>query len=234
MPLPQPTTPLERLIVALDVPKERDALALVEKIGPNALWVKVGLELFCTGGPSIVRELAGMGKRIFLDLKFHDIPNTISGAVSAAAKLPIQLLNLHASAGPKAMEAARAAAMDRTDLGIIAVTRLTSDDSPVSGFADVERLAEQAARAGLYGVVCPAAAASILRSRYGDTLVRVCPGIRPVGGDVHDQVHVSTPEGAIAAGADWIVVGRPITRAADPSLAARAILDSLGRGAADV
>jgi len=234
MPPQRPTTPLERLIVALDVPTEGEALNLVERLGPNVLWVKVGLELFCSNGPSIVRALAGMGKRIFLDLKFHDIPNTVAGAVSSASKLPIQLLNLHASAGSKAMEAAQAAAADRSDLGIIAVTRLTSDDSALSDFADVERFAEQAARAGLFGVVCPAAASPILRSRYGDSLVRVCPGIRPAGGEARDQVHVSTPEGAVAAGAHWIVVGRPITRAPDPALAARGILESLGRGGGGV
>jgi orotidine-5'-phosphate decarboxylase len=230
MPLQLPTTPLERLIVALDVSTESEALTLAERLGPNVLWVKVGLELFCTGGPPIVRALAGMGKRIFLDLKFHDIPNTVAGAVKTASKLPVQLLNLHASAGVKAMEAAQAAAAERSDLGIIAVTRLTSDESAPSGFADVERFAEQAARAGLFGVVCPAGAAPILRSRYGDSLVRVCPGIRPAGGEIHDQVHVSTPEGAFAAGAHWIVVGRPITRAADPGLAARGILEALTRG----
>jgi len=232
MPLQLPTTPLERLIVALDVPTEREALALAERLGANVLWVKVGLELFCTAGPGVVRELAGMGKRIFLDLKFHDIPNTVAGAVAAASRLPVQLLNMHAVAGTKAMEAARAAAADRPDLGVIAVTRLTSDDTAGPGFADVERLAEGAVRAGLFGVVCPAAAAGLLRERYGDALARVCPGIRPAGGEAHDQVHVSTPEGAVAAGAHWIVVGRPITRAPDPAAAARGLLEALGRSGA--
>ncbi len=230
MPPRLPTTPLERLIVALDVPTEGEALALAERLGPNVLWVKVGLELFCTAGPPVVRALAGMGKRIFLDLNFHDIPNTVAGAVAAASRLPIQLLNLHAAAGPRAMEAACSAAAERSDLGIIAVTRLTSDEGAAAGFSDVERFAEQAHQAGLFGVVCPAAAAPLLRSRYGDSLVRVCPGIRPAGGDVHDQVHVSTPEGAIAAGAHWIVVGRAITRAADPAQAARVTLGSIAGG----
>jgi orotidine-5'-phosphate decarboxylase len=224
MPLMLPRTPRERLIVALDVPAEREALDLAERLGPEVLWVKVGLELYCSAGPDIVLGLSRLGKRIFLDLKFHDIPNTVAGAVMAASRLPVQLVDMHATAGRKAMDAARAATADRPDLGIIAVTRLTSDESGDETFADVERLADGAASAGLFGVVCPAAAAALLRDKYGDALARVCPGIRPAGADVHDQVHVSTPEGAIRAGAHWIVVGRAITRAPDPALAAITIL----------
>ncbi len=222
-----PASPRERLIVALDAPGSAQACDLARRLGDEVLWVKVGLELFCSAGPSVVEDLAGLGKRIFLDLKFHDIPNTVAGAVRAVARLPVALVNLHAAAGAAAMEAAAEAARDRSDLGLLAVTRLTSDARGGEGFDDVVEQAEAAARAGFFGVVCPAAAAPLLETRYGDSLARVCPGIRPRGADAHDQVHVATPEGAVAAGAHWIVVGRAITQASDPAAAARRILEAL-------
>jgi|WetSurMetagenome_2_1015567.scaffolds.fasta_scaffold229286_2 orotidine-5'-phosphate decarboxylase len=222
-----PGTARERLIVALDLPGSREAIEMTRRLGDSVLWVKVGLELFCAAGPSVVEDLARMGRRIFLDLKFHDIPNTVAGAVRSAARLPVGLVDIHASAGSKAMEEAARAQADRDDFGVIAVTRLTSAEGGPVDFGDVERFAEDAVKAGLFGVVCPSGATAILRDRYGDRLARVVPGIRPVGLSSHDQVHVATPEGAVNAGAHWIVVGRAITRAPDPAAAARGIIASL-------
>jgi len=217
----------ERVIVALDLPGGSEAVEMARRLGDSVVWVKVGLELFCSAGPGIVEALAEGGKRIFLDLKFHDIPNTVAGAIRSAARLPISLVDLHASAGQRAMEEAARLQNERPGLGVIAVTRLTSAEEGAADFSDVERMAEAAAKAGLFGVVCPADAAPALRRQYGDLLARVVPGIRPAGVDAHDQVHVATPQGAIRAGAHWIVVGRAITQAPDPAEAARRIIDSL-------
>jgi orotidine-5'-phosphate decarboxylase len=224
-----PSTPRERLIAALDFPSAGEAVDFARRVGDDVLWVKVGLELFCSAGPGVVLDLAGLGKRIFLDLKFHDIPNTVARAVAAAARLPVGLINLHASAGPKVMSAAQEVVAGRPDVGLLAVTRLTSDERGDPDYADVEQLAAQAFEAGFFGVVCPAPAAERLRRRFGDDLARVCPGIRPAGAGADDQVHIATPGGAVAAGAHWIVVGRPITGAADPAEAARAIAASIGQ-----
>lgn len=218
-----PSNPRERLIVALDFPTAKDAVEFARISGGDVLWVKVGLELFCSAGPSVVHDLASLGKKIFLDLKFHDIPNTVARAVEAASKLPVGLMTLHASAGSKVMKAAQEVVANRSDIGLLAVTRLTSDERGEAGYADVEALAREASGAGIFGVICPAPSASRLREIFGDDLARVCPGIRPAGAESNDQVHVATPDGAVAAGAHWIVVGRPITRAADPAAAARAI-----------
>ena len=228
MPRPAlPSVSRERLIVALDFPSAGDAVDFAKRVGEEVLWVKVGLELFCSAGPAVVNDLAALGKKIFLDLKFHDIPNTVAHAVAAAAALPVGMIDLHASAGLKTLRAAQEAIQDRTDIGLLAVTRLTSDEGGEAGFADVERMAADAVEAGIFGVVCPAAAAGRLRGLYGDRLARVVPGIRPPGADANDQVHVATPAGAVEAGAHWIVIGRPITRAADPAAAARAIATSI-------
>lgn len=225
---PLPRRAAERLIVSLDVSTHEEALELTQRLGEEILWVKVGLELFVAAGPGVVRDLAALGKRIFLDLKFHDIPNTVAGAVRSASRLPVDLVNLHAAAGEAALAAAREAAASRPGLGLLAVTRLTSDASgPLDG--EIRDLAALAHGAGLFGVVCPADAAPALRECYGEELARVVPGIRPVGASADDQAHIATPGQAIAAGAHWIVVGRPITRAADPAAAARAILLELDR-----
>ena len=223
----RPRTARERLIVALDEPGAREARELAERLGSEVDWVKIGLELFCSAGPGIVSELAGTGRRIFLDLKFHDIPNTVARAVAAVARLPVCLVNVHAAAGEEALRAAAEAAAHRSDLGLLAVTRLTSQAQGEAAFADVEAAAERALAAGLFGVVCPAPSAARLRARFGDRLALVCPGIRPAGTALDDQVHVATPRGAVEAGADWIVVGRPITRATDPAAAAVAIRQQL-------
>jgi orotidine-5'-phosphate decarboxylase len=224
-----PSTPRERLIVALDFPTPREAVDFAAKVGDDVLWVKVGLELFCSAGPGVILDLAALGKRIFLDLKFHDIPNTVARAVEATAKLPVGMINLHASAGPKVMKAAQEVIAGRSDVGLLAVTRLTSDERGDAGYTDVERLAGEALACGIFGVVCPAPAASRLRELFGDGLARVCPGIRPAGVQADDQIHVATPAGAVEAGAHWIVVGRPITRALDPAAAARGIAESMAQ-----
>jgi orotidine-5'-phosphate decarboxylase len=228
----RPRTPEERLIVALDLPSAGDAIELAKRLGDRVVWVKVGLELFCSAGPPVVEGLAAIGKKIFLDLKFHDIPNTVAGAVSAVARLPVHLVNMHAASGPDAMRAAREAVAGRTDLGLLAVTRLTSQAAGARDFSDCEAAAQGACAAGFYGVVCPAQAASRLRERFGERLAYVVPGIRPAGSGSDDQVHIATPQGAVTAGADWIVVGRPITRASDPAAAAHAIQLSLASGQA--
>jgi orotidine-5'-phosphate decarboxylase len=226
-----PRTAAERLIVPLDVPSHREALKLTERLGEDVLWVKVGLELFVSAGPAVVRDLAALGKRIFLDLKFHDIPNTVAGAVANAAELPVQLVNLHAEAGEAALAAAAQAASARPDLGVLAVTRLTSTEASPGLLEEIMELAARAHRAGLFGVVCPASAAPALRERYGDQLARVVPGIRPQGSSADDQSLVATPRSAVASGAHWIVVGRPITRAADPAAAARRIREEIEEAA---
>jgi len=222
-----PRSARERLIVALDLPTEEEAVALTRRIGDDVLWVKVGLELFCSSGPSVVHRLVDLGKRVFLDLKFHDIPNTVAGAIRSASRLPVSLLTMHAAAGERALEAAGRLQVGRDQLGVLAVTRLTSDAEDLPGFADVVQKADAAARAGVFGVVCPAGAARILREVHGDRLARVVPGIRLAGSGPDDQVHIATPKRAVEEGAHWIVVGRTITRSPQPSAAAAAIIHEM-------
>lgn len=228
----RPGQPKDRLIVALDFPDRVSAVTFTRSLGDSVAWVKVGLELFCAEGPRVVEDLAALGKRIFLDLKFHDIPNTVGGAVRSAARLPVHLLTVHATAGRRALDEAARAQEERADLGVIAVTRLTSDEIAGSGFEDVLGRARDAAAAGLFGVVCPGPSLGSLRGEFARHLAYVVPGIRPAGGDTHDQVHVATPGGAVGSGADWIVVGRAITRAADPARAAEQIVREVTEGEA--
>lgn len=203
---------------------------------------KVGSELFTSAGPGFVRGLAAQEQRIFLDLKFHDIPSTVAGAVRAAGRLGIRLLNVHASGGAAMMRAALAAARETSPgMQLIAVTVLTSlaaEDLSAAGIArsageQVLRLAEMAAEAGLDGVVASAEEAAMLRARFPRPFLIVTPGIRPaaVGGQQptgpHDQRRIATPSEALAAGADYIVVGRPITHAPDPLQAALRIVEEL-------
>jgi orotidine-5'-phosphate decarboxylase len=221
----------ERLIVALDFPEARAALALVDRLEGATRWFKVGLELYITEGNSLVTELQRRGFSIFLDLKLHDIPNTVASAVRAAAGLGVNLLTLHAAGGSEMLTAASEAAGE-TGPGLLAVTVLTSIDDTeleatgVSGgtAAQVERLASLAMGCGVQGLVCSPVEIARLRSRLGGEPLLVIPGIRPDGAAVGDQRRVANPGTAIAAGASYLVVGRPITRAADPGSAARAIL----------
>lgn len=215
------------VIVALDVPSAAEALALVERIGDGGHFYKVGLELYTREGPSIVRELKDRGRRVFLDLKLHDIPNTVSRAVQAASALEVDLLTVHASGGPGMLEAARDAAGDGVRLlGVTVLTSLTPDDiSRVWGREirsvreEVARLTELARECGLHGVVASSLEASWLRSHVGHEFLIVTPGIRPAGADQGDQKRVATPADAVRAGADYLVVGRAVTHAADPAAA---------------
>jgi orotidine-5'-phosphate decarboxylase len=221
-----------RIVVALDYPETRPALELAARLDPAACRLKVGKELFTAAGPELVRALVGRGYGVFLDLKFHDIPNTVAAACRAAADLGVWMLNVHASGGRRMMEAAREAvdkSMHRPML--IGVTVLTSMDEAELREIGVARspreqvlhLAGLVQQSGLDGVVCSAQEAAELRDRFGPGFALVTPGIRPAGTDAGDQSRIMTPARAIRSGADYLVVGRPITQAADPPAALRSI-----------
>jgi len=221
-----------RVIVALDFPAPGEALALASRLDPASCRVKIGMELYAAAGPSFVEQLARSGFGVFLDLKFHDIPNTVGAACGAAARLGVWMINVHALGGRAMMEAARAAlAGMRSPPLLTAVTVLTSmgaADLSQVGVADgpeaaVLRLARLAQSCGMDGVVCSAHEAAMLKRECGASFVLVTPGIRPAGGEPGDQQRVATPAAAIADGVDYLVVGRPITRAADPLAALRTI-----------
>lgn len=225
------------VIVALDYASARDTLRLADGLSPQECRLKVGKELFTAAGPAVVRELQARGFDIFLDLKFHDIPNTVAAAVAAAADLGVWMVNVHASGGRRMMTAAR----ERLQQGgystrLIAVTVLTSmersdlaeiglDVEPVQ---QVMRLAGLTADCGLHGVVCSAQEAALLRRARGEEFLLVTPGIRPVSSEAGDQRRIMTPEQARVAGVSYMVIGRPITQATDPAAALRAINQSLG------
>lgn len=229
--------PLSPVIVALDFARRADAFALAEKLSPSECRLKIGKELFTVEGPAIVRDLQQRGFDVFLDLKFHDIPNTVAAAVAAAADLGVWMVNVHASGGRRMMEAAR----ERLEKGayrtqLIAVTVLTSMEKSdlaeigldVEPIVQVKRLAALTQDCGLHGVVCSAQEAQVLREQAGGQFTLVTPGIRPAGSDAGDQRRIMTPEQAVAAGVSYMVIGRPITQAADPAAALRAINHSLG------
>jgi orotidine-5'-phosphate decarboxylase len=230
-----PRATRDRLIVALDTPDLAAAETLVERLGGVATHFKVGSVLFTAAGPAAVEMVRKRGGRVFLDLKYHDIPATVAGAVEAAARLGVGLLTVHASGGAAmlraATAAARAAGQDRPR--IVAVTVLTSLDRaalhrelgvPVSVEGHAVHLADLARAAGCDGVVASPREAGRLRAALGAAAVIVTPGIRPAGGAADDQARVATPAAAVRAGADYLVVGRPITGAPDPAAAAAAIL----------
>ena len=224
------------VIVPLDFPDAGQALALAARLDPALCRVKVGKELYVAAGPSVVRTLQERGFEVFLDLKFHDIPNTVAGACRAAARLGVWMLNVHASGGEAMMRAAREAAgtVPRPPL-LIAVTVLTSlgeDDLPRVGLhgsvaENVERLAALAKGCGLDGVVCSAMEAPRLRAAHGAGFKLVTPGIRLAGAAADDQSRVVTPTEALRLGADYLVIGRPITQAADPVAVLESIRTSL-------
>ncbi|MCU8021456.1 MULTISPECIES: orotidine-5'-phosphate decarboxylase [unclassified Shewanella] len=225
------------ILVALDYDNKNHALQLIEKLDPNMCRLKVGKEMFTLFGPQLVKDIHDRGFDLFLDLKFHDIPNTVAKAVAAAAELGVWMTNVHASGGLAMMEAAKKALLPYGDKApmLIAVTVLTSmsdDDLKLLGinvpaFEHVQRLAKLTQQAGLDGVVCSAQEATALKSLLGYDFKLVTPGIRPVGSDAGDQHRVMTPPQAIAAGSDYLVIGRPITKAADPLAALQAIHQSL-------
>lgn len=227
----------QKVIVALDYDNQADALAFVDKIDPASCRLKVGKEMFTLFGPEFVRELHKRGFSVFLDLKFHDIPNTCSKAVRAAAEMGVWMVNVHASGGERMMAASREIlepyGKDRPML--IAVTVLTSmEQADLAGVGlDVEpqqqvmRLATLTKNAGLDGVVCSAQEASVLKQSLGHEFKLVTPGIRPAGSDAGDQRRIMTPYEALQAGSDYLVIGRPITQAADPAKVLTAINASL-------
>lgn len=224
------------LILALDVPDEVRAFAMLDRVGRDVRWVKLGLQLFTRCGPRLVEEVAARGHRVFLDLKLHDIPNTVASAVESLACLPIDLLTVHASGGSEMLRAAEKARQShRPGLTLLAVTVLTSLDGAglaetgVAGdpAAQVLRLARLARAAGIGGLICSPLELPVLRRELGEEPVLVTPGVRPAGADLNEQKRVMTPAAAAAAGASFIVVGRPVLQAADPAAAARAIAQEL-------
>ena len=228
--------PRQRLIVALDVSTAAAARKIVAAVGDSAFTYKVGMQLYTAEGPPIVRDLVASGRRVFLDLKYHDIPNTVSAAVTEAAKLGVSMLTVHAAGGGKMLRAAvDAAASQPTAPLVLAVTVLTSLDATDLGSQGVRgsvedqvlRLAALALSNGCRGIVASAREAAALRAELGLDFVIVTPGVRPAGSGHADQVRVVTPVEAVKSGASHIVVGRPITEAADPAAEAKAILVQL-------
>jgi orotidine-5'-phosphate decarboxylase len=227
------------IYLAIDTPRLENARTLIAQAGPYIGGIKFGLEYFSALGIEGVRQAAA-GRPVFLDLKLHDIPNTVAGAVRAVAPLRPAILNVHAAGGVAMMKAARAAAEqaagDRPRMRLIAVTVLTSlDDADLGAVGQqgpagdqVRRLAALAQASGLDGVVCGASEVAGLRAECGRDFLLVVPGIRPAGASLGDQKRVMSPAEAMAAGADHLVIGRPITEAADPAAAARAIAAELG------
>ena len=231
-----------KVIVALDFADPAHAIALVDRLDPRACALKVGKELFVIAGPEPVRWMIGKGFRVFLDLKFHDIPNTVAQACAAATRLGVWMLNVHASGGRAMLIAARET-VNRTAaerrlpppllIGVTVLTSLDGADLREIGIidppeAEVLRLARLTADCGFDGVVCSAAEAAALKRELGRDFKLVTPGIRPAGAASDDQARIVTPEAAIANGADYLVIGRPITHAADPLAALARINASLG------
>jgi orotidine-5'-phosphate decarboxylase len=226
------------VIVALDYPSAEPALALVARLSPQLCRLKVGKELFTRSGPALVEKLQRQGFEVFLDLKFHDIPNTVAAAVSAAADLGVWMVNVHASGGRRMMEAASAALQGRAHrpllIGVTVLTSMTDADLAELGYNEsaaerVQRLAALTADCGLDGVVCSALEAPSLRQARGDGFCLVTPGIRLVGDAPGDQRRVVTPADAIAKGANYLVIGRSITGAADPLAALERVHTELGQ-----
>lgn len=227
--------PRQRLIVALDVSTALAAQRVVAAVGDSALTYKVGMQLYTAEGPQVVRDLVASGRRVFLDLKYHDIPNTVGGAVREAAQLGVSMLTVHAAGGGRMLQSAVDAARGNAGLMVLAATVLTSMDGHdlesigIRGTVEdsVVRLATIALAHGCHGVIASAREASTLRAELGDEFAIVTPGVRPAGSSAGDQVRIVTPAEAIASGASHIVVGRPIIEAADPAAEARAILGQI-------
>ncbi len=224
------------IIVALDYPTPQPAFELLEKLDPQLCRVKVGKEMFTRMGPAFVEACMKRGFDVFLDLKFHDIPNTVAGACRAGADLGVWMMNVHASGGRRMMQAAcEAVDKSSTETVLIAVTILTSlseEELAEVGFSgsaadNVSRLAALAQSSGMHGVVCSPREAQQLRSDLGDEFLLVTPGVRPAGSDTADQRRVMTPQDAMNAGSNYLVIGRPITAAGDPLQALQQIADSL-------
>jgi orotidine-5'-phosphate decarboxylase len=226
----------KRLIVALDVPDAASAGALVARLEDTCQWFKVGLELFVAAGPTVLEPILKRGHSVFLDLKFHDIPNTVAGAVRSAASLGVHMITVHAAGGPAMLAAAREA-VERLahPPELLAVTVLTSMDSAQqaavgldrSPASQVELLARMGLAQGYRGFVCSPREVANLRAVTGSEGILVIPGIRPAGAEIGDQKRIATPAEALSAGASYLVIGRPITQAPDPAAAADAILKEI-------
>jgi orotidine-5'-phosphate decarboxylase len=223
----------ERLIVALDVSSAGEAQKLVARIGDAAGIYKIGLQLFTAEGPGVVRDLVSSGRKIFLDLKLHDIPNTVAHAVKSAAELGVHMLTVHASGGAAMLRAAAEAAGGRLNiLGVTVLTSLNDEDMQEIGVSgrvadQVVRMAALAKTAGCQGIVASPRESLQVRKSLGEGFAIVTPGVRPAGAEVNDQQRIATPAQAISNGASHIVVGRPITHASDPAQAAQAIISEM-------
>ncbi len=234
----------QRLIVALDLADPARAKTLATVLAPEVGMLKVGKQLFTSAGPDIVRTIQDLGGEVFLDLKFHDISNTVAAAGVEAARLGVRLFNVHASGGPEMMRQTAAAVEEVCEkeglrrpsvLGVTVLTSLDDSDLDAMGIqggvsAQVLRLAGMVQEAGLAGVVCSAQEATDIRRACGDSFMLVTPGIRPAGQQSGDQKRVMTPGDAVAAGIDYIVVGRPIAGADDPVAAARSVVAEMSGG----
>ena len=226
----------QRLIVALDVPSAAASDELVKRLEGTCQWFKVGLELFTAAGPAAIEPLVARGHSVFLDLKFHDIPNTVAGAVRSAATLGVRMVTVHSVGGPAMLTAAREALdVVANPPELLAVTVLTSMDAAalkVSGIDrspahQVELLAKMCLEAGIRGFVCSPQEVAALRDLTGPEGILVVPGIRPAGADIGDQKRIATPADAIRNGASYLVVGRPITQAPNPAEAAHSVLKEM-------
>ena len=225
-----------QIIIALDFPSTQQALDFVEQVDPQDCCLKIGKELFTLGGPNLVKEIVNKGFKVFLDLKFHDIPNTVANACHAAADLGIWMLNIHASGGRKMMETAanKLAQLEQPPLliGVTILTSLSAAEIQEVGFngspADnVLRLASLADDCGLDGVVCSPLEASAVRTATNSNFKLITPGVRPANAALDDQNRVMTPAKALQAGADYLVIGRPITAAPDPMKSLKSIIESI-------
>lgn len=225
----------KQIIVALDFADEASAVRMVDLMDPAVCRVKIGKELFTRFGPALVKQIISKGFDVFLDLKFHDIPNTVAGAVSAAVDLGVWMVNVHASGGRNMLDAARNAVPDNCGTRLIAVTVLTSlstedlTETGIAGFPEqqVLRLAHLASECGLDGVVCSAKEIELLRHNLPKTFLLVTPGIRPSGDNPGDQKRIETPARALAKGANYLVIGRPITQAVDPAAKLKELLQEI-------
>ena len=225
----------DKIIVALDVPTANEALRLTSLLSQEVGLFKIGLQIYTAEGPGLVRSVSSLGPRVFLDLKLHDIPNTVGRAVEAAGTLGVRMLTIHLSGGREMVRAAIAARSN--DMLLLGVTVLTSStdetlaETGITGNAtdQVLRLAHLGVSAGIDGLVASPHEARRLRGEFGDKIKIVTPGIRPAGSDAGDQKRFTTPREAVDAGADYLVIGRPITGAADPKAAVQSIVDELAR-----
>lgn len=226
------------IIVALDFPTQDQALAMADRLDPSLCRVKVGKELYTASGPAILEQLHKRGYDVFLDLKFHDIPNTCSKAVGVAADLGVWMVNVHASGGRRMMEASRNEIEKRSHkpllIGVTVLTSLEAEDLAEVGITvpvheQVERLARLTQSSGLDGVVCSAQEVALIRQTCGPDFLTVTPGIRPEGSEQGDQRRVMTPRQAKEAGVDYMVIGRPVTQSSNPSESCQAIISVLSR-----